>query len=141
VPPSLPHPLPITQETVHEMHGHLFAPWLRELGLRDFRVAAGEASALLPQRGELQLYAGATCGQAIMAAIDTVTTLAMFTTDRLPKGTVYQHTHFLRPALNDDFLVTAKVLRFCKASAFAEARLVSAATGEVVAHASSEFAF
>jgi acyl-coenzyme A thioesterase PaaI-like protein len=141
VPPSLPHPLPITQETVDEMFGHLFAPWLRELGLREFRIGPGEASALLPQRAALQLYAGAVCGQAIMAAIDTVATLAMFTTDRLPKGTVYQHTHFLRPAANEDLRVTAKVLRFGKASAFAEARLVFATSGELVAHASSEFAF
>jgi acyl-coenzyme A thioesterase PaaI-like protein len=37
-----------------------------------------------------------------MAAIDTVASLAMATTDRLLKGTVYQHTHFLRPAANDD---------------------------------------
>jgi len=119
--PSLPHPLPITDATVLEMYGHLFAPWVKELGLRDFRVGPGEASALLPQADALKLYAGAVCGQAVMAAIDTVVTLAMFTTDRLPKGTVYQHTHFLRPA--------------------AGSRLTLDASGDLVAHASSEFAF
>jgi len=139
--PSLPHPLPITDATVLEMYGHLFAPWVKELGLRDFRVGPGEASALLPQADALKLYAGAVCGQAVMAAIDTVVTLAMFTTDRLPKGTVYQHTHFLRPAVNDDFRIEARVLRFGKASAFAQARLTLAASGDLVAHASSEFAF
>lgn len=141
MPPALPHPLPVTGATVQEMYGHLFAPWVKDLGLRDFAVGHGEASALLPQRDALKLYAGAVCGQAIMAAIDTVVTLAMFTTDRVPKGTVYQHTHFLRPAVNDDFRIEAKVLRFGKASAFAEARLTLAASGELVAQASSEFAF
>ena len=34
--PSLPHPLPITGATVLEMYGHLFAPWVRDLGLREF---------------------------------------------------------------------------------------------------------
>ena len=131
MPAPLPHPLPITDHTVLEMYGHLFAPWVKELGLRAFSISEGQASALLPQ-----LYAGAVCGQAIMAAIDTVTTLAMFTTERVPKGTVYQHTHFLRPAVHD-----AKVLRFGKASAFAEARLTLAASGDLVAVASSEFAF
>jgi acyl-coenzyme A thioesterase PaaI-like protein len=141
VPPSLPHPLPVTDRTVLEMYGHLFAPWVRELGLREFHVAYGEASALLPQREALQLYAGALCGQAIMAAIDTVTTLAMFTTERLPKGTVYQHTHFLRRAAGEDLRIAAKVLRFGKASAFAEARLVFVGSGELAAHATSEFAY
>jgi acyl-coenzyme A thioesterase PaaI-like protein len=141
VPAPLPHPLPITDHTVLEMYGHLFAPWVKELGLREFSIGEGQASAVLPQRDALKLYAGAVCGQAIMAAIDTVTTLAMFTTERVPKGTVYQHTHFLRPAVNDDFRVSAKVLRFGKASAFAEARLTLAASGDLVAVASSEFAF
>jgi len=47
---------------------------------------------------------------------------------------------FLRPAANDDFRIEANVLRFGKASAFAEARLARAAGGQLVAHASSEFA-
>jgi acyl-coenzyme A thioesterase PaaI-like protein len=76
-----------------------------------------------------------------MAAIDTVASLAMFTTERSPKGTVYQHTHFLRPALNDDLKIEAKVLRFGESSAFAECRATFASSGEIVAHASLEFAF
>jgi transposase len=52
-----------------------------------------------------------------------------------------RHTHFLRPAVNDDFYVRAEVLRFGKASAFTETRVVSASTGKLVAHASLEFAF
>jgi acyl-coenzyme A thioesterase PaaI-like protein len=76
-----------------------------------------------------------------MAAIDTVASLAMFTTERAPKGTVYQHTHFLRPALDDDLKIEAKVLRFGKSSAFAECRATLASSGEIVAPASLEFAF
>ena len=63
------------------------------------------------------------------------------TTERISKGTVYQHTHFLRPAVNDDFHVKAEVLRFGKASAFTETRVSFASTGKLVAHASLEFAF
>lgn len=76
-----------------------------------------------------------------MSAVDTVASLAMATTDRLPKGTVYQHTHFLRPALSDDMRVEANVLRFGKTSAFAEAKVFFAGSGELVAHATLEFAF
>jgi acyl-coenzyme A thioesterase PaaI-like protein len=138
---ALPHPLPMTDETILDFYGHLFAPWVRGLGLRDFSVRPGEAVAVLPQTDALKLYAGAVCGQVLMAAIDTVVTLAMFTTDRVPKGTVYQHTHFLRPAVDDDFRISAKVLRFGKASAFAEAQVTYAGSGQLVAQASSEFAF
>lgn len=58
-----------------------------------------------------------------------------------PKGTVYQHTHFLRAAVNDDFLVDAKVLRFGKSTAYAKATVAFAASGELVVRASAEFAF
>lgn len=76
-----------------------------------------------------------------MYAIDTIASLAMTARDRMPEGTVYQHTHFLRPAVDDDFLVRAEVLRFGKAVSFAEVRVSFAATGVLVAHASIEFAF
>ena len=54
-----------------------------------------------PPKQELQFVSGAVCGQVIMSAVDTVATLAMSTSDRAAKGTVYQHTHFLRPALSE----------------------------------------
>jgi acyl-coenzyme A thioesterase PaaI-like protein len=84
---------------------------------------------------------GAVCGQVIMSAVDTVASLAMATTDRVPKGTVYQHTHFLRPAMSEDMRVEASVLRFGKTSAFAETRVSFITSGELVAHATLEFAF
>lgn len=43
--------------------------------------------------------------------------------------------------MNDDFLVQASVLRFGKASAFAEARVTFVSSGKMVAHATAEFAF
>ena len=135
------HCLPLTDATVLEFYEFLFAPWVKSLGLRDFKMSPGKASALLPQNDALKFSSSAVCGQAIMAAVDTVAALAMLTTERVSKGTVYQHTHFLRPAVNDDFHVTTEVLRFGKASAFAETRVTFIATGELVAHAILEFTF
>lgn len=135
------HCIPVTDATVLELYEYLFGPWVKGLGIRDFSVKSGEVSALLPQSDALKSFSGAVPGQVIMAAIDTVASLAMATTDRIPKGTVYQHTHFLRPAVNDDFRVKVTVLRFGKTSAFAEARVTFASSGELVAHASLEFAF
>lgn len=135
------HCIPLTNATVAEYFDYLFAPWIKDLGLRDFTVEPGIVSAILPQNDALKFSSGAICGQAIMAAIDTVASLAMTTSDRMPKGTVYQHTHFLRPAVNDDFMVRAEVMRFGKASSFAEVRVSFAKTGILAAHASIEFAF
>ena len=135
------HCLPLTDATVIEFYEYVFAPWVKMLGIREFKVSPGMVSALLPQNDALKFSSGAVCGQAIMAAIDTVASLAISTTERISKGTVYQHTHFLRPAVNDDFHVKAEVLRFGKASAFTETRVLFASTGKLVAHASLEFAF
>lgn len=133
--------LPLTDATVLEFYEHLFAPWVKGLGIRDFSVKEGAVTALLPQSDALKFSSGAVCGQVIMAAIDTVASLAMATTERIPKGTVYQHTHFLRPAINDDLRIEVTVLRFGKTSAFAEARVLFATSQELVAHAALEFAF
>jgi len=124
-----------------EFYEWLFAPWVKELGLQDFEVSPGRVVATLPQNTKLQFVSGAVCGQVIMSAVDTVASLAMATTERLAKGTVYQHTHFLRPAMSHDMRVEANVLRFGKASAFAETKVLFAESGDLVAHATLEFAF
>jgi uncharacterized protein (TIGR00369 family) len=136
-----PPTLPITNENVLEFYEWLFAPWVKELGLRDFVVSPGQVIAVLPQSKRLQFVSGSVCGQVIMSAVDTITSLAMSTTDRPARGTVYQHTHFLRPAMSDDMKVQANVLRFGKTSAFAETKVTFQYSGELVAHATLEFAF
>ena len=140
-PSRNPPTLPITNENVLEFYEWLFAPWVKELGLRDFAVSPGQVIAVLPQSKRLQFVSGAVCGQVIMSAVDTITSLAMSTTDRPARGTVYQHTHFLRPAMSDDMKVQANVLRFGKTSAFAESKVTFQTSGELVAHATLEFAF
>ena len=135
------HCLPVTDATVLELYEFVLAPWVKMLGLREFKVHPCIVSAMLPQNDALKFSSGAVCGQAIMAAIDSVASLSVGTTGRITKGTVYQHTHFLRPAVNDDYQIRAEVLRFGKTSAFTEARVSFASTGKLVAHASLEFAF
>ena len=140
-PSRIPVSLPITNETVLEYFEWLFAPWVKELGLREFAVSPGQVIAILPQSKRLQFVSGAVCGQVIMSAVDTIASLAMSTTDRPLRGTVYQHTHFLRPAMSEDLKVQANVLRFGKTSAFAETRVTFLKSGGLVAHATLEFAF
>lgn len=135
------HLFPLTNETVLEAYDYIFAPWVKDMGLCDLSVSEGRASARLPLNDPLKFFSGAVCGQAIMAVVDTVVSLAMATSARPSKGTVYQHTHFLRPAVNDDFLIEATVLRFGKTTAYAEAHVTFVSSGELVAHATAEFAF
>lgn len=132
---------PITQASAEAAYAFVFAPWVKQLGLHTFTVREGYASAHLPESDALKFSAGPICGQALMAAIDTIAAMAVSTTDRTTKGTTYQHTHFLRPAKGDDFVVEAQVVRWGKASAYIDARIMFAKSKELVAHAVLEFAF
>jgi acyl-coenzyme A thioesterase PaaI-like protein len=132
---------PVTQATAQAAFDWVYAPWIKEMGLTDFVVREGFCSMRLPLNDRLKFFSGAVCGQALMAAIDTVASMAAATSPRIGKGTVYQHTHFLRPATNDDFLIEANVRRFGKASAYVDCSVTFVDSGELVAHAVLEFAF
>ena len=134
-------PYPLTQDNAHAFFDLVYAPWIKEMGLTDFVVRDGFVSMRLPLNDRLAFFSGAVCGQALMAAIDTVASMAATTSPRPSKGTVYQHTHFLRPAANDDFLIAATVRRFGKASAYVDCSVTFVTSGELVAHAVLEFAF
>jgi acyl-coenzyme A thioesterase PaaI-like protein len=143
---TLPNPppddtWPVTQDNAEAMFEWIFAPWIKEMGLTDFVVREGFCSMRLPLNDRLKFFSGSVCGQAVMAAIDTVASMAVGTTHRKGKGTAYQHTHFLRPAANDDVLITAVVKRWGKASVYVDCEVTFVGSGELVAHAVLEFAF
>src|SRR5215468_6931205 len=80
--PGIPvplHCLPLTDATVLELYEYVFAPWVKMLGLREFKVCPGIVSAMLPQNDALKISSDAVCGQAIMAAIDSVASLSVGT--------------------------------------------------------------
>jgi acyl-coenzyme A thioesterase PaaI-like protein len=132
---------PITQDTAQAAFDWIFAPWIKDMGLTDCVVREGFCSMRLPMNPRLAFFSGAICGQALMAAIDTVASMAAATGPHVGKGTAYQHTHFLRPAAGDDFLIAASVKRFGKASAYVDCSVTFATSGELAAHAVLEFAF
>jgi hypothetical protein len=49
------HCFPLTDATVLELYEYIFAPWVKMLGRREFKVSPGVASALLPQNDALKL--------------------------------------------------------------------------------------
>ena len=133
--------LPLTNENVEQAYDEIFAPWIKSMGLRDIQINKGKASAVLPQSISLQWANGAICGQAIMAAIDTVVAMAMLTTDKVSKGTASQNTQFLSPAIGEDLLIDVNVLKFGKVIAYAETKVTLVNSGKLVAHATNEFVF
>ena len=131
----------ITNDSVVDYYDYIFAPWVKAMGLTDLKVDGGRASAILPQNSSLQWANGAICGQVIMAAIDTVVSLAMATRDTFSKGTASQNTRFLRPALDEDLRFEVDVLKFGRVVAYAETKVFFVSSGKLVAHATNEFVF
>ena len=132
---------PLTQDNAAAVFDYIFAPWIKEMGLTDFVVREGFCAMRLPLNDRLKFFSGAMCGQAVMAAIDTVASMAAMTAPRRGRGTVYQHTHFLRPAANDDVLISATVKRWGKTSVYVDCSVTFVGSGDLVAHAVLEFAF
>ena len=132
--------VPVTQENALERFDYIFAPWIKQMGLTDWQVEPGRVRARLPQNTGLQFFSGAICGQAVMAIIDTVMSMAMGTSEHFSRGTSYQHTHFLRPAAGEDLLIEARVVRFGRTSNYGECWVTYAESGKEVAHATLEFA-
>lgn len=133
--------LPCNAQNIDELHGLLFAPWVKQQRLEFLEVEEGRVKARLPQDPEQHFLGGATCGQAMMSAIDTVMSLAMLTYPRSTKGTASQNNQFLRSATGDDLIIEAMVLKMGKHSAYGETRVSFESSAELVVHSTSEYAF
>ncbi|WP_117210168.1 PaaI family thioesterase [Allorhizocola rhizosphaerae] len=117
-----------------------FAPWVQELGLTVEETGADFAVLRLPWSDRLAREGGAMCGQAMMAAADTATVIAISAARGGfgPMTTVQLSTTFQRPVFGKDVLVTARLTKSGKSLAFADITLMA---GEaVVAHATTVYA-
>ena len=119
-----------------------FAPWVQSLGLQVESFEVGSVTLRLPQNPDLCRIGGMVCGQALMAAADTAMVLAVVTQlgDRQPMSTVQLNTSFLKPLVNQDALVTARVIRAGKSLVFGEIDIRAAADGKSVCRASTTYA-
>ncbi|MEZ5701318.1 MAG: PaaI family thioesterase [Burkholderiaceae bacterium] len=77
-----------------------------------------------------------------MAAADTAMVLAVVTRlgNRQPMSTVQLNTSFLKPLVNQDALVTARVIRAGKSLVFGEIDITAANDGKSVCRASTTYA-
>ena len=99
-----------------------FAPWVRDLGLVVTDVGTGAATLRLPWSDRLAREGGALSGQALMAAADTATVIAIASARGgfVPMTTVQMSTSFQRPIVGADVLVTARLTKLGRTLAFAE---------------------
>ncbi len=129
-------------DTLNEALRAWFAPWVQALGLKVETFEVGAVTLRLPQSPELCRIGGMVCGQALMAAADTAMVLAVVTQlgNRQPMSTVQLNTSFLKPLVNQDALVTARVIRAGKSLVFGEIDITGAEDGKSVCRASTTYA-
>jgi uncharacterized protein (TIGR00369 family) len=117
-----------------------FAPWVQDLGLVVEEVDDRSATLLLPRSDRLAREGGALSGQALMAAADTATVIAVSAARGayVPMTTVQQSSTFQRPVMAADVLVTARLTKLGRTLAFAD--ITMTANGSVAAHATTVYA-
>ncbi|MCL6731721.1 MULTISPECIES: PaaI family thioesterase [Streptomyces] len=119
-----------------------FAPWVLDLGLTAVDLDEGRAMLRLPWSDRLAREGGALSGQALMAAADTATVIAVSAArgSFVPMTTVQQSTSFQRAVVGEDVLVEAVLTKLGRRMAFAEIAMTTADSGELAARASTVYA-
>ncbi|MEU5217094.1 PaaI family thioesterase [Streptomyces sp. NPDC020807] len=119
-----------------------FAPWVLDLGLTVDSVDGAEAVLRLPWSDRLAREGGGLSGQALMAAADTATVIAVASARGgfVPMTTVQQNITFQRPVVGADVLVRARLTKTGKRMAFADIVMTADGTEETAAHATAVYA-
>src|SRR5689334_13910536 len=119
-----------------------FAPWVLDLGLAVEAVGEDRALLRLPWSDRLAREGGGLSGQALMAAADTATVIAVSAARGgfVPMTTVQQSTSFQRAVTGSDVLIEAVLTKLGRRMAFADITLSDAATGALAARASTVYA-
>ena len=117
-----------------------FAPWVQDLGLVVEDVGEREAVLRLPWSDRLAREGGALSGQALMAAADTATVIAVAAArgGYVPMTTVQQSTTFQRPVAGTDVILTSRITKLGRTLAFAD--IAMSADGAFVAQAVTVYA-
>ncbi|MGW2305900.1 PaaI family thioesterase [Streptomyces sp. NPDC001809] len=119
-----------------------FAPWVLDLGLTVASVGGQEALLRLPWSERLAREGGGLSGQALMAAADTATVIAVAASRGgfVPMTTVQQSISFQRAVIGTDVLVRARLTKAGKRMAFADITMTAEGTEETAAHATAVYA-
>ncbi|MCP2343703.1 PaaI family thioesterase [Actinomadura rupiterrae] len=133
----------MTVEEAEKVLRENFAPWVLDLGLRVEDVGEGTARLRLPWSDRLAREGGGLSGQAMMAAADTATVIAVSGARGgfVPMTTVQLSTTFQRPVKDADVLVDVRLTKLGRTLAFADVGLTAdGRPGDLVAHATTVYA-
>ncbi|MBW8698882.1 hypothetical protein MBT84_04730 [Streptomyces sp. MBT84] len=119
-----------------------FAPWVLELGLTVEELDDRRAVLRLPWSTRLAREGGGMSGQALMAAADTATVIAVSAARGgfVPMTTVQQSTSFQRAVTDADVLVEAVLGKLGRRMAFADITMTAEGSTEFAARASTVYA-
>ncbi|GHG27122.1 PaaI family thioesterase [Streptomyces zaomyceticus] len=119
-----------------------FAPWVLDLGLTVDSVDGHGAVLRLPWSDRLAREGGGLSGQALMAAADTATVIAVAAARDgfVPMTTVQQSIGFQRAVVGSDVLVRARLTKVGKRMAFADITMTAEGSEEIAAHATAVYA-
>ncbi|MGW0699619.1 PaaI family thioesterase [Streptomyces sp. NPDC002867] len=119
-----------------------FAPWVLDLGLTVHEAGELHAVLRLPWSERLAREGGALSGQALMAAADTATVIAVSSARGgfVPMTTVQQSTSFLRAVTGADVLVDARITKLGRRMAFADITMTPEGADAPAARASTVYA-
>nr|WP_223182950.1 MULTISPECIES: PaaI family thioesterase [unclassified Streptomyces] len=132
----------MTIATAERILADNFAPWVLDLGLSVAAVDEAEAVLRLPWSGRLAREGGGLSGQALMAAADTATVIAVAAARGgfVPMTTVQQSISFQRAVVDADVLVRARLTKTGKRMAFADITMTAEGSQETAAHATAVYA-
>ncbi|MFI7296270.1 PaaI family thioesterase [Streptomyces sp. NPDC050121] len=119
-----------------------FAPWVLALGLSVEALGEDRAVLRLPWSQKLAREGGGLSGQALMAAADTATAIAVSAARGAygPMTTVQQSTSFQRSVADSDVLIQAVLTKLGRRTAFADITMTAERTGELAARAGTVYA-
>ncbi|MGH3715740.1 MAG: PaaI family thioesterase [Micromonosporaceae bacterium] len=132
----------ITVATGNEILQDNFAPWVKELGLVVEQVEERTAVLRLPWSDRLAREGGALSGQAIAAAADTATVIAISAARGSygPMTTVQLSITYQRPVIDTDLLITARLDKIGRSLAFADVTMTPESASDPAARAATVYA-
>ncbi|MEU6318539.1 PaaI family thioesterase [Streptomyces sp. NPDC047009] len=119
-----------------------FAPWVLELGLSVVELNDRRTVLRLPWSTRLAREGGGLSGQALMAAADTATVIAVSAARGgfVPMATVQQSTSFQRAVMDADVLVEVVLTKLGRRMAFADVTMTAEGETEIAARAGTVYA-
>jgi uncharacterized protein (TIGR00369 family) len=134
---------PIDHTFLAEALDSVFAPWVRDIGLRVVEARTGTVVLALPVAARHVHAGNVMSGQTLMAAADTAMVLAVMSKLGAfrPMTTVQLQTSFLRPVPvgAEPVRITARVLRLGRTLAFGDIAM-QLADGSLAAQATTTYA-